>query len=72
MLTGFSPRMANLVVYVLPGDGIGDDLAVLGKHKAGTSCLCIDKLADVDLDVLATIVTDAVARVRRDYETFDR
>lgn len=47
-------------------------LAVLGKHKVGTSCLCIDKLADVDLDVLATIVTDAVARVRRDFESFDR
>ena len=72
MLTGFSPRKSNLVVYVLPGDDIGDGLAVLGNHKGATSCLCIDKLADVDLDVLATIVTDAVARVRRDFESFDR
>lgn len=73
MLTGFSPRKSNLVVYVLPGyDDIGDDLAVLGKHKGATSCLCIDKLADVEVDLLAKIVTDAVARMRRDYETFDR
>lgn len=72
MLTGFSPRKSNLVLYVLPG--IGVDLAVLGKHKVATSCLDINKLADVDVDVdvLAKIVTDAVARVRRDYETFDR
>ena len=73
MLTGFSPRKAHLVVYVLTGyDDIGDDLALLGKHKIGTSCLHINKLADVDLDVLEKIVTDAVAKMRRDYDTFDR
>jgi hypothetical protein len=72
MLTGFSPRKANLVVYVMPGyDDIGADLAELGKHRIGKSCLYINKLADVDLDVLERIVGDGVARVRRDYETFD-
>lgn len=72
MLTGFAPRKANLVVYVLPGyDDIADDLAELGKHKIGKSCLYINKLADVDLDVLERIVSDGVARMRRDYETFD-
>ena len=72
MLTGFSPRKANLSVYVLPGyDDIGDDLAELGKHKIGKSCLYINKLGDVDLAVLERIVGDGVARMRRDYETFD-
>ena len=72
MITGFSPRKANLVVYVLPGyDDISDDLAELGKHKIGKSCLYINKLADVDLAVLERIVTEGVARMRRDYETFD-
>ena len=72
MITGFSPRKANLVVYVLPGyDDISDDLAELGKHKIGKSCLYINKLADVDLTVLERIVTEGVARMRRDYETFD-
>ncbi|MEO1058399.1 MAG: DUF1801 domain-containing protein [Actinomycetota bacterium] len=69
MVTGFSPRKANLVVYVLPGyDDISDDLAELGKHKIGKSCLYINKLADVDLTVLERIVTDAVARMRDNYE----
>ncbi len=69
LVTGFSPRKANLVVYVLPGyDDISDDLAELGKHKIGKSCLYINKLADVDLAVLERIVTDAVARMRDDYE----
>ncbi len=72
MITGFSPRKANLVVYVLPGYyDIGDQLARLGKHRVGKSCLYINKLADVDLSVLEEIVTDAVARMRRDYRTSD-
>ena len=72
MITGFSPRKANLVVYVLPGyDDITDDLAELGKHKIGKSCLYINKLADVDLAVLERIVTEGVARMRRDDDTSD-
>ena len=72
LLTGFSPRKANMVVYVLSGyDDISDDLAALGKHKIGKSCLYINKLADVDLAVLERIIADGVARMREDYETFD-
>jgi hypothetical protein len=50
---GFSPRKANLVLYV-----IGDFkeckplLKKLGKHKTGVSCLYINKLSDVDEAVL--------------------
>jgi hypothetical protein len=72
MLTGFSPRTGNLVLYVMPGyDDIGDELAQLGKHKIGKSCLYVNKLADVDLDVLEGIVADGVAKMCRDHETFD-
>ncbi|MCI2394241.1 DUF1801 domain-containing protein [Aliiroseovarius sediminis] len=31
-------------------------LAQLGKHKMGKSCLYVNKLADIDLDVLAKLV----------------
>ncbi|MEM8621378.1 MAG: DUF1801 domain-containing protein [Actinomycetota bacterium] len=72
LITGFSPRKANLVVYILPGyDDISGDLAQLGKHRVGKSCLYINKLADIDLDVLERIVADAVERMRASYETFD-
>lgn len=72
LLTGFSPRKANLVVYVLPGyDDLGEPLARLGRHRLGKSCLYINKLADVDLAVLEEIVTEGVARMRATYETFD-
>ena len=57
LATGFSPRKANLSVYIMPGyadfSGI---LARLGKHKIGKSCLYINKLADIDLDVLEELI----------------
>lgn len=71
-LAGFSPRKANLVVYLVPGfDDIGERLAALGKHKIGKSCLYINKLADVDLAVLEEMIADSVGKVRRSYETWD-
>ncbi len=72
MITGFSPRKANLVLYVMPGyDDLGDQLAELGKHKVGKSCLYVNKLADVDLDVLERIIADGVETMRANYETWD-
>jgi hypothetical protein len=56
-LTGFSPRKANLTLYIMPGfDKYTDLLAKLGKHKTSVGCLYINKFADVDQEVLAEIV----------------
>ena len=74
MLTGFSPRKQNLTLYVMPGYRFGEmqeKLSRLGKHKLGKSCLYINKLADVDMDVLEEIVTEGVAHMRETYETWD-
>ena len=62
-LTGFSPRKRSLSLYIM-GDFDGYDalLARLGKHRKGASCLYVNKLADVDMDVLREIV-------RRSYES---
>ena len=55
--TGFSPRKANLVVYIMPGYANFDaTLARLGKHKLGKSCLYINKLADVDEAALKELI----------------
>ena len=71
LVTGFSPRKANMVLYVLPGyEDLGDQLAGLGKHKVGKSCLYVNKLADVNLEVLERIVADGVATMRSNYEIF--
>jgi hypothetical protein len=58
---GFSPRSANLVLYV---GGFADYealLARLGKHKRSKACLYLGKLADVDLGVLEEIVRRSYA-----------
>ena len=55
---GFSPRAANLVLYVGSFPGYGELLARLGKHKRSTACLYLNKLADVDMAVLEEIVRE--------------
>lgn len=56
-LTGFSPRKQNLTLYIMPGfNGYSDLLQKLGKHKTSVSCLYINKLADVDMQVLEKII----------------
>jgi hypothetical protein len=39
-------------------------LAKLGKHKTGKSCLYINKLDEIDLDVLRDLVRKSVEHMR--------
>ncbi|ANP45439.1 DUF1801 domain-containing protein [Candidatus Viadribacter manganicus] len=66
---GFSPRKANLVLYVL-GDfkGCGALLKKLGKHKTGRSCLYINKLADVDEAVLRELTQASWSHMNAKYD----
>ena len=62
MATGFSPRKTNLSIYIMPGYAdFSSILERLGKHKIGKSCLYINKLADVDLDVLGELIQAGLA-----------
>lgn len=57
LATGFSPRKSALSLYIMPGyQDYGDMLARLGKHKTGKSCLYINRLSDVDQDVLRSLI----------------
>ncbi len=65
---GFSPRKAELVLYVLTGArGEAELLAKLGKHKTGKSCLYVKRLADVDTDVLEALTANALAYMDHKY-----
>lgn len=67
-IVGFSPRKANLVLYIMPGFAQYDALMKkLGKHKTGKSCLYLNKLADVDQGVLRELVERSVAHMRAQY-----
>ncbi len=68
LATGFSPRKANLSIYIMPGySDYADILSRLGKHKTGAACLYINKLADVDLDVLAELIRAGLDDLHRTY-----
>ncbi len=57
LATGFSPRKSNLSIYIMPGYGnYGEILSRLGKHKKGASCLYVNKLADIDTEVLGELI----------------
>lgn len=65
MLTGFSPRKQNLTLYIMPGfDRYDELLGKLGKFKTGKSCLYINKLEDINVDVLRELVRQSVAHMK--------
>ncbi len=65
MLTGFSPRKANLTLYIMAGFDQYDELmAKLGKYKTGKSCLYIKRLSDINTDVLRELVQKSVDHMR--------
>lgn len=65
---GFSPRKAELVLYVLNGSpGQAVQLARLGRHRTGKSCLYIKRLADVDMAVLEDLLRDQLAHMDARY-----
>lgn len=65
-LASFSPRKQHLVFYVLNGFDQQDELLQnLGKHKTGNICLYINKLADVNVEILGQIIQSAFAKNKR-------
>lgn len=53
----FSPRKAYMTFYIDDKfEGAEELYAKLGKHKKSVACLYINKLDDVDLDVLHEII----------------
>lgn len=53
---GFSPRVQSLVFYLANFDGKSKLLARLGKHRHGVGCLYVNRLTDIDLTVLRSII----------------
>ena len=70
-LTGFSPRKANLTVYIMPGfKTYSSLLKKLGRHKiSGGSCIYLNKLSDVDVPTLRTIIKLSVKEMQKRYKT---
>lgn len=60
LAVGFAPRKEALVLYGLGYSNQDSDLVNnLGKYKLGKGCMYIKHLSDVNLDVLAQMVSQA-------------
>jgi len=64
-ITGFSPRKANLTLYIMPSISHYPGLLKrLGKYKTSVSCLYINKLQDVDIKVLEELISTAYREMK--------
>ena len=60
MLVGFSPRKANITLYLSSGEAWNEELlSKLGKHKTGSGCLYFKRLSDVDEEVLEKLIKES-------------
>jgi len=67
-LVGFSPRKAKVSLYFAPGDSERDQLLQeFGKHTTGKACVYINKLADVDEEVLKSLIKQSVSFLQKTY-----
>ena len=65
-LIGFSPRKQNLTLYIMSGLKRYDDmLESLGKFKTSKVCLYINKLEDVNLNILKKIIKSSVSTLSK-------
>ncbi len=83
MLTAFSPRAQNLTVYIMSGaKNYGTFLKKLDKparpgdrgrsggHKiSGGSCIYINRLSDIHIPTLTTLIKASVRDVQKKYKT---
>lgn len=64
--TGFSPRQRGLSIYIMPGYAdFTELLSKLGKYRRGKSCLNINSLDDINLDVLASLIRAGLSDLER-------
>ncbi|WP_347551143.1 DUF1801 domain-containing protein [Pseudalkalibacillus hwajinpoensis] len=65
---GFSPRKAKISLYLAQGDPEREEmLEQLGKHMTGKACVYINKVADIDVGVLKTLITKSIAYFNETY-----
>lgn len=67
-LVGFSPRKAKISLYFATGDSARDELLNnFGKHTSGKACVYINKVADIDIEVLKELIKQSVTFLRNTY-----
>lgn len=67
-LIGFSPRKKSITLYIM---GVIHDhpdlLTKLGKHKTSKGCLYINKLSDIDTNILKELIKISLNFLKNKY-----
>lgn len=67
-LVGFSPRKAKISLYFATGDSERDQLlSNFGKHTTGKACVYINKVDDINVDVLEALIKQSVKFLKETY-----
>ncbi len=67
-LVGFSPRKAAISLYVTVEPEKREALLQkFGKHKSGKGCIYINKLSDVNLNILQELISESVTYTKSLY-----
>ncbi|MDR7240580.1 DUF1801 domain-containing protein [Neobacillus drentensis] len=67
-LVGFSPRKAKISLYFAPGETKREELLKdFGKHTTGKGCVYINKVADIDINILKELITRSVEFLQKTY-----
>lgn len=67
-LVGFSPRKAKISLYFAPGETTRKELLQrFGKHTTGAACVYINKVADIDENVLKELIEASIKFLRETY-----
>lgn len=68
-LTAFAPRKQYIAIYIMPGvNNYKDLLDKLGKFRTSSgSCIYINKIEDIDVDILKKIISASVEDMKKMY-----
>ena len=67
-LVGFSPRKAKISLYITTEDSEREKLlALLGKHTSGKACVYVNKLSDVDEDIIKQLIKQSIQFLQERY-----
>ncbi|WP_345239211.1 DUF1801 domain-containing protein [Pontibacillus salipaludis] len=69
-VVGFSPRKAKHSLYLAQGEPNREELlSQLGKHKTGKACVYVNKLDDIDVEVLRSLIQQSITFINDRYPT---
>lgn len=65
---GFSPRKAKISLYFATGDTEREELLQrFGKHTTGKACVYINKVDDIDVEVLKELILQSIGFLKNLY-----